>query len=319
MSKKRPGVEAAKRLLQSSDESLWQRVESQSEYVNVMVSNTPSYGSSVPDLHWLRSKLTKPQKGKGQNRSTTSSSDDDSFFLTKEELLKVVEWKFAVGKPRYALMKYLHSNSNAIVQQHTQRALSFANEIPKVTEQNHNHSNDDSNDDDDDNNNNSTNKNLKEAAMNELTQHLKGVGPATASAILTLVRPDVFCYLYDEAIDCFLPKRTYTHKVYETVNQKCTKIAKRLSSSSSSSSTTHWTTARVAKTLWVAARICAVGEKEDYTLSVVRKPSNTTKTKNREEEEEEEIQDATSSLLDATNKTNNNANRKNKRKRRNSP
>ena len=34
---------------------------------------------------------------------------------------------------------------------------------------------------------------------------------------------------------------------------------------------------------------------------------------------EEEIQDATSSLLDATNKTNNNANRKNKRKRRNSP
>ena len=310
MSKKRPGVEAAKRLLQSSDESLWQRVESQSEYVNVMVSNTPS---SVPDLHFLRSKLTKPQKGKGQkNRSTTSSSDDDdSFFLTKEELLKVVEWKFAVGKPRYALMKYLHSNSNAIVQQHTQRALSFANEIPKVTEQNHNHSNDDDND------NNDNDKNLKEAAMNELTQHLKGVGPATASAILTLVRPDVFCYLYDEAIDCFLPKRTYTHKVYETVNQKCTKIAKQLSSSSSSSNT-HWTTARVAKTLWVAARICAVGEKEDYTLSVVRKPSNTTKTKNREEEE---IQDATSSLLDATNKTNNNANanRKNKRKRRNSP
>jgi len=36
---------------------------------------------------------------------------------------------------------------------------------------------------------------------------LQGVGPATASAILTLVRPDVFCYLYDEVIDCFEPTR----------------------------------------------------------------------------------------------------------------
>jgi 3-methyladenine DNA glycosylase/8-oxoguanine DNA glycosylase len=53
------------------------------------------------------------------------------------------------------------------------------------------------------------NKN-KATTAQEALEHLtvlKGVGPATASAILSLVRPDVYCYMYDEVIDCFENKR----------------------------------------------------------------------------------------------------------------
>ena len=96
---------------------------------------------------------------------------------------------------------------------------------------------------------------LLEAAISELV-HLKGVGPATASAVLVLVRPDVFCYMYDEVIDCFLPNRTYTMTVYMKVNMECRKIARHLEG---------WTPARVAQALWIAARLHAAGE-DDYTV-----------------------------------------------------
>jgi hypothetical protein len=132
----------------------------------------------------------------------------------------------------------LHSNSDDDVQKCSTNAIIKAQAIPS----------DEIDKLDDDH--------IKEA-VEELTE-LKGVGPATASAILRLVRPDAFCYMYDEVIDCFLPKRTYTLSVYLKINKRCWDIANKMSG---------WNTARVARALWVAARICAAGE-EDHTLSV---------------------------------------------------
>jgi DNA uptake protein ComE-like DNA-binding protein len=208
MSKKRPGVQAAVRLAAITDISVWERVEAQQRQVTSSIKNLDDLNAMCEGLG---SKL-KQKKGK-------------SSCISKEQLLEVViEWKFAVGKPRRALMKYLHSNSDDDVQKCSTNAIIKAQAIPSDEK--------DKLDDD----------HIKEA-VEELTE-LKGVGPATASAILRLIRPDAFCYMYDE--------------VYLKINKRCWDIANKMSG---------WNTARVARALWVAARICAAGE-EDHTLSV---------------------------------------------------
>ena len=71
-----------------------------------------------------------------------------------------------------------------------------------------------------------------------------------------MIRPDVFPYMYDECIDAFLPRRTYTLPVYLEVAKECTILANKLKD---------WTPSHVARILWVAARVCASGDMEDYT------------------------------------------------------
>ena len=171
-------------------------------------------------------------------------------FLTKKELLEIiVPWKFSVGKARPALWKLLKSNSKEAVEQYTKAGLSMAREIP-ATEW-------------------STSISAIKSALQCLT-NLQGVGPATASVILSLVRPDVFCYMYDECIDCFLPKRTYTMPVYLQCQSACQSIA----------STLGWNCARVARTLWTAARVRAAGNSAstrnlvDHTLAFTKSESS---------------------------------------------
>ena len=224
MSTKRPGDQAAVRLAAIADVSVWERVEAQQKKVTSSIKNLDDLTAKCETLG------SKLQEKKGKSSSC----------ISKEELLEIViEWKFAVGKPRRALMKFLHSNSDNDVQTYSTNAISKAKAILLPA--------DETKKLDDDR--------IKEASQ-ELTL-LKGVGPATASAVLTLVRPDVFCYMYDEVIDCFLPKRTYTLPVYLEINRECRNIAKQLPG---------WNAARVARALWVAARICASGG-EDHTLS----------------------------------------------------
>jgi hypothetical protein len=81
--------------------------------------------------------------------------------------------------------KLLNANADDAVVGCTQKAVNCARKITR----------------DDNQNNRGT-----QEALDHLTV-LKGVGPATASAILCLVRPDIFCYMYDEVIDCFEKKR----------------------------------------------------------------------------------------------------------------
>ena len=220
MSKKRPGVAAAVRLCQqSANDALWERVEAQ--WDEALLSTK---GSLLGAHHQKAERLGE------QLRSASKAS------LSKAELLDVViPWKFAVGKPRPALWKHLRSNTEVNVATCTEEGISLARDIP-------------------------TGKNIKEddikPAVQALTQ-LQGVGPATASVILSLVRPDVFAYMFDEVIDCFLSKRTYTLAVYMDCNKACHDLAQKLK----------WTPNRVARTLWIAARVCAAENVEDLTLS----------------------------------------------------
>lgn len=204
MSKKRPGVDAAIRLSQSKDPSLWMRVAGDED------------GLIDNGLQLRAVELA------------VTLRDGSKTCLTKSELLDIViPWKFAVGKTRNALLGLLRSNSDTDIAKCTKAGISLAKSITG-----------EASDDD------------IAAAMGKITE-LKGVGPAGASVILSMVRPDLFCYMYDEVIDCFLPKRTYTLKVYMTCNTACIQIARDLKED--------WNPAKVARTLWVAARASANG------------------------------------------------------------
>eukprot|EP00536_Pseudo-nitzschia_multiseries_P000128 jgi/Psemu1/178214/e_gw1.3.228.1 len=170
--------------------------------------------------------------------TTEMKPNDTKLCLSKDELLTVVAWKFSVGKPRHALMNHLRSNTEATVREHSSSGISIATARETATNKSNVAANE--------------TKKALQALMN-----LKGVGPATASAVLALARPDVFAYMYDEAIDCFMPKRTYTLPTYMAVNERCLEIAEKLGDG--------WTTSRVATTLWTAARVSAY-DLDDHTL-----------------------------------------------------
>lgn len=161
-----------------------------------------------------------------QNGSKTS--------LSRKELLEIIiPWKFAVGKARNALLGQLRSNTDAAVRQATMSGISLAKGIVRSEAV--------------------PSKKLQESI--EAITVLRGVGPATASVILSMIRPDIFCYMYDEVIDCFLPKRTYTLKIYLECQKNCKKYGDEMK----------WSPEKVARTLWIAARTKAIMGKDLIT------------------------------------------------------
>jgi hypothetical protein len=238
MSKPRPGMAAAKRLVGCSDKKTWSLVEAM--YPEVVTKT-----DGLKDIDEEYSRL---------GGHLLPKEDTSKKSITKDELLKVVvKWKFKVGKPRLALMKHLNSNTETSVVEHSTDAIEKARTAAE-------------------NNYNKTDESTTKKALEDLIK-LKGVGPATASAILVLVQPDAFAYMYDEVIECFLPKRTYTLKTYMSLNEGCLEIALKLGNG--------WSTSRVARTLWIAARANAY-DLHDHTLSIAKRSSDENGTKDKE-------------------------------------
>lgn len=223
MSKKRPGVQAGLNLVRLDDVNVWEDVE---EHCRLVIEGIPKLEQYEVDLEEIARLDT----------------------LNKAQLLNVVNWKHSVGKNRIYNVKYLNANDEASVQTHSTEGIARAKQI-------------DVNLLEEDGSLTTTGRKQIQETINTLTK-LKGVGPATASAILTLIRPDVFCYLYDEVIDCFENQRDYKISNYMRVNTRCLQIARKLGDG--------WTTSRVAKTIWTAARFLAT-QGEDLTESTGKK------------------------------------------------
>eukprot|EP00560_Eucampia_antarctica_P004356 CAMPEP_0197841474 /NCGR_PEP_ID=MMETSP1437-20131217/46202_1 /TAXON_ID=49252 ORGANISM="Eucampia antarctica, Strain CCMP1452" /NCGR_SAMPLE_ID=MMETSP1437 /ASSEMBLY_ACC=CAM_ASM_001096 /LENGTH=288 /DNA_ID=CAMNT_0043451239 /DNA_START=13 /DNA_END=877 /DNA_ORIENTATION=- len=274
----RPGVQGAVLLvnLVTNDEenasTAWRNVES--NYSKMIIEKG---GTKLKILDEYRECLAKSLKEKIESGT--------ECFIGQAELLKLVEWKFAKGKPRLALMKYLNANSEKEVKHFSLRAFSRIQILNKDKDNRDNikgsigslceleavgpattsaiHylilpdlfisrmeicereteaclneiSNANSEKQVKDSSlrafsgiqelNKDSHDNIK-GSINSLCE-LKGVGPATASAILCMVRPDLISFMDDEVIECLYDgKRGYTYKIYEKVNQRCTELANAL-------------------------------------------------------------------------------------------
>lgn len=170
------------------------------------------------------------------DRRRAALVDNTDKCLTKEQLLDIIiPWKFTKGKPRHALNSLLQSNTETSVQNISKRAVEIATSATTDNSQ----------------------QCIKEA-MDELC-NLKGVGPATASAILSIFHPNLFVFMDDELIEALYDgKRGYTFKIYEVVNEKCEEICKKLNQESEKV----WNRCEVGKVLWTMAALKALGEEE---------------------------------------------------------
>ncbi|XP_058621458.1 uncharacterized protein zgc:112496 isoform X1 [Onychostoma macrolepis] len=140
-------------------------------------------------------------------------------FLTHAELVKIMEWKLTKGKFRPRLKQLIGSNSEEAVQSSTSKAFGL---LPDV-----------------------------QAAITELCK-LKGVGPATASAVLAAGAPGEVAFMADEAVESIAELRPveYTAKHYALFLQK---ILNKTSQLNKADGQRDWTPHRVEQCLWAWA------------------------------------------------------------------
>lgn len=226
----RPGVEAAVQFLSvHRSSSRWNQVL---DYYEDMLRKKG--GQKLVELDRQRTSLSTPGGCKER-------------FITKSQLLDIIiPWKFAKGKPRNALKPLLQSNSEMNVKDCSRCALEVAeradnSKSEKISEQ----------------------QELIKDAIDELCK-LKGIGPASASAVLSIFYPNLFAFMDDEVIEALHDgKRGYTLKIYDAVNERCKTIATSLNSEENEKI---WTTCEIGRALWTVAAMKAFGEEETLNL-----------------------------------------------------
>ncbi|PON65570.1 DNA binding protein [Parasponia andersonii] len=119
-------------------------------------------------------------------------------YITTSELSKLMQWKLTRGKWRPRLLDFVSGLDEDLVQSASQKGFQALPDISK--------------------------------ALSELTV-LKGVGPATASAILAAYAPHVAPFMSDEAMEAALGNsKDYTAKQYLLFAKKLQTKAEELSS-----------------------------------------------------------------------------------------
>ena len=234
----RPGVEAAVHLLSLPISSeRWSKILDR--YKDMLKKKG---GKTLCDLDERRARL--------------ADSLNDNKCITKTDLIDVIiPWKFAKGKPRHALKPLLNSNTDKSVENSSRRAIEIA--ASAITKPQ-----------------NIQREQIKEAITTLCS--LNGVGPATASAILSIFHPSLFAFMDDEIIEALYDgKRGYTFKIYEMVNEKCEEICTQLNTNGDKA----WVRCEVGMSLWTVAAMKAFGE--DDMLSELLKEDEADSSKRR--------------------------------------
>lgn len=165
-------------------------------------------------------------------------------YITKNELKKLMEWKLTRGKWRPRLLSFVSSLDESSVKTASQKAFAA---LPDLKE-----------------------------AVNALST-LKGIGPATASAVLAAFDPHIAPFMSDEAMVAALgSSKEYTLKQYLVFAEKLQNKAKELNSKSGDVKEVDsclFTASDIERALWSAA----VGAK-----NVVDMPDGKDRTKLKE-------------------------------------
>ena len=137
---------------------------------------------------WYRSELSSTLQARQR--------DQDGAFLTTDELVKLMHWKLTRGKFRPRLEQLAQSNADSFVRAQTRKAFAILSESESP-----------------------------EAAKESLIvlNSLKGVGPATSSAILSPFKPHSMAFMSDEALEiaaCLVGKPKYTVGEWQWYTEK---------------------------------------------------------------------------------------------------
>ncbi|XP_062098183.1 uncharacterized protein LOC133804051 [Humulus lupulus] len=163
-----------------------------------------------------------------------------SPYITTSELSKLMQWKLTRGKWRPRLLDFVSALDEDLVKSASQKGFQSLPDISK--------------------------------ALSELTV-LKGVGPATASAILAAYAPDVAPFMSDEAMEAALGNsKDYSAKQYLLFANKLQTKAKELSSEEGS-----FTPSDVERALWSSV----VGEKVQPSQSKSNQIQNSRQKRKR--------------------------------------
>eukprot|EP00195_Chlamydomonas_chlamydogama_P011451 CAMPEP_0202903554 /NCGR_PEP_ID=MMETSP1392-20130828/25132_1 /ASSEMBLY_ACC=CAM_ASM_000868 /TAXON_ID=225041 /ORGANISM="Chlamydomonas chlamydogama, Strain SAG 11-48b" /LENGTH=303 /DNA_ID=CAMNT_0049590789 /DNA_START=42 /DNA_END=953 /DNA_ORIENTATION=- len=171
---------------------------------------------------WFRTKLPKDLGAR-----------DPQPYLTREELVKLVDWKLTHGKWRPKLLEYAKDQDEKDVKEISEKALkALQGCVPGQRDK-------------------------VQSALQTLTA-LKGVGPATASAVLAAACPHV-PFMSDEALEAAVGKRDYTVKVYMSLVEALQNKAQQLNEQQQQQEeevlqpVVAWTAGLVEQALWASA------------------------------------------------------------------
>ncbi|CAN0340507.1 unnamed protein product, partial [Pylaiella littoralis] len=241
MGKPRPGAEAAQRLLESGTRQEWDSAAHSYTRIVERLSQEKGKGDLVELDRWWREDLPKTLRARGAGGGKP--------FLVKDELVDVVRWKLLVGQMRATLLPFAKSTNPATVKAKSREAFEHLSgyyprsspsspSAPSSPSSSLCHA--------------ATSASMRvpeetvKLAVKTLEKDLKGVGPATASAVLAALCGG--CpFLADEVIEAVkgLGNRDYTIKTYLQVHDALAEKAKTLG--------TPWDAERVRKALWSRA------------------------------------------------------------------
>jgi hypothetical protein len=189
----RPGTIHVKKLLKESSKAVWLKALER-----------------YPDAIKAKAKTLKGGKTGGRSPAKALIENDKWWrtdfgpimkrqgHVTKEQLVRLMEWKLSHGKMRFSLMKGVQGNSADSV-------LSCSTQALKIAE-----------------------KGSVKDAVNVFCK-LRYVGPATASGILSAYDPSKFCMMSDEPLEAIMGDRKYTLKYYLEYNEAMLAVAAKLS------------------------------------------------------------------------------------------
>ena len=207
--KLRPGVEAAIKLWKSNTETTWEDALNSYSDCKSILSET---------LSNAQSKISKESFAKTDTwlEKTLAKSLKSDVEMTLDQLTRLMVWKLQRGQFRATLMGLIKRNSDKTVRDVSSKALKQLFDESDV-----------------------------KGAMKTLTE-LSGVGPATASLILSMASPDKVPFMSDEAMDAVvgLPRK-YTMPQFEKFRELVGKKAKKLGSD--------WTLVMVENALFATA------------------------------------------------------------------